>query len=144
VTQQRHPNENKIKDSATSYNFYSRESSICTTNAIISSNATLNPHMHPISYNSTVRIFSGILVQKHLRLVDLRGQVRASAAIGVVLHDHLAMPLADNLFVQTAFSVEMSSASVLVRVSRFPAWTYEHSRINAASLLFIVFSNPPL
>jgi hypothetical protein len=100
--------------------------------------------MHPTSCNSTVRISSSILVQEHLRLVNLRSQVRASATIGVVLHDHLAMSLADNLFVQTAFSVEMLLVSVSSRVSRAEVSTYEHSKIKAASLLFIVFSNPPL
>lgn len=85
--------------------FHSRESSNCTVNAMITSNATLNPHMQPSSY-STVRKSSSILVQKHLCLVDLGGQVRASAAIGVVLHDHGAVPLTDDLLVKTAFSVE--------------------------------------
>jgi hypothetical protein len=100
--------------------------------------------MHLTSYNSTFRIFSSILIQEHLRLVNLRRQVRASAAIGMVLHDHLTMSLADNLFVQTAFSVEMLLACVSARLSEFKVWTYEHSKIKAASLLFIVFSNPPL
>ena len=71
---------------------------------MITSNATLNPHMQPAFY-STVRIPLSILIQKHLCLVDLGGQVRASAAIGVVLHDHGAVSLADDLLVETAFSV---------------------------------------
>jgi hypothetical protein len=73
--------------------------------------------MHPTSCNSTVRISSSILVQEHLRLVNLRSQVRASATIGVVLHDHLAMSLADNLFVQAAFSVMMLLAFVPAQLS---------------------------
>jgi len=71
---------------------------------MITSNATLNPHMQPAVY-STVRTPLGILIQKHLCLVDFGGQVRASAAIGVVLHDHGAVPLADDLLVETALSV---------------------------------------
>lgn len=94
-----------IVPNASATSFHSRESSNCTVNAMISSNATLNPHMQPSSY-STVRESSSILVQEHLCLVDLGGQVRASAAIGVVLHDHGAVPLADDLLVETAFSVD--------------------------------------
>jgi hypothetical protein len=94
-----------IVPNASATSFHSRESSNCTVNAMITSNATLNPHMQPSSY-STVRKFSSILVQKHLCLVDLGGQVRASAAIGVVLHDHGAVSLAHDLLVETAFSVE--------------------------------------
>jgi hypothetical protein len=87
-----------IVPNASATSFHSRESSNCTVNAMITSNATLNPHMQPSSY-STVRKFSSILVQKHLCLVDLGGQVRASAAIGVVLHDHGAVSLAHDLLV---------------------------------------------
>jgi hypothetical protein len=90
---------------ASATSFHSRESSNCTVNAMISSNATLNPHMQPLFY-STVRESSSILVQKHLCLVDLRGQVRASAAIGVVLHNHRAMSLADDFLVESTFSVD--------------------------------------
>ena len=95
-----------IVPNASATSFHSRESSNCTVNAMITSNATLNPHMQPAFY-STVRIFSSILVQEHLCLVDLGGQVRASAAIGVVLHDHGAVSLAYDLLVKTAFSVEI-------------------------------------
>ena len=95
-----------IVPNASATSFHSRESSNCTVNAMITSNATLNPHMQPAFY-STVCRFSGILVQKHLCLVDLGGQVRASAAIGVVLHDHGAVSLAYDLLVKTAFSVEI-------------------------------------
>jgi hypothetical protein len=90
---------------AAATSFHSRESSNCTVNAMISSNATLNPHMQPLFY-STVRKSSSILVQKHLCLVDLRGQIRTSAAIGVVLHNHGAMSLANDLLVEASFSVE--------------------------------------
>lgn len=93
-----------IVPNASATSFHSRESSICTVNAMITSNAALNPHMQPASY-STVRIFSSILVQKHLCLIDLGGQVRASAAIGMVLHDHGTVPLTDDLLVKAAFSV---------------------------------------
>lgn len=66
-------------------------------------------------FYSTVRIFSSILVQKHLCLVNLGGQVRASAAIGVVLHDHGAVSLADDLLVETAFSVNDSVSICLCK-----------------------------
>lgn len=95
-----------IVPNASATSFHSRESSNCTVNAMITSNAALNPHMQPSSYY-TVRRSSSILVQKHLCFVDLGGQVRTSAAIGVVLHDHGAVPLADDLLVETAFSVEI-------------------------------------
>jgi hypothetical protein len=92
----------------------------------------------------TLHQISGSLVQKHLCLVDLRRQVGASAAIGVVLHDHLAMSLADDLLVETTFPAVHPLVNVHAAQSYSVTTTYEHSRISAASLLFIVFSNPPL
>lgn len=83
----------------------------------------------------------GVLVEERFRLVDLSGEVLTTATIWVVQHDDLSVLLADHLFGKTSLS-EHKVSKVLVATDGWQ--TYETPRIKAASLLFMVFSNPPL